>query len=151
MKRMALVVVITVLAGVVAFSKFDTVLFPGRFEAKFPTLGSGAYPQPTLVLQDNTGLVLDVGVGSELAPTHVDARNLVLGWMGGCNEGLVTLTMNGVGGRVVVDKQVVSNGCPWLIGLERTVVLRLRQPLDPSLVDFEASLAKVQQAMARPR
>ncbi len=57
-------------------------------------------------------------------------------------EQLVYLTFYERGGGYVVDKRTTTNGCPFLVGMQRAVILVLRAPIDPTLVHFVGDWAE---------
>ena len=143
MRRVAFGSGVIVLMAVLAFTNLNTVFHPGHFEAKFPAW-SAAYPAPTVVVEDRTGFVMAMAASGGREPfAQPDDRSLVISWLGGCSDDIVSLTLYNVGGSFVVDKQTIDNGCALDVGIQRSVMLVLRAPIDARRVQFDAFEASV--------
>ncbi|HYI22060.1 MAG TPA: hypothetical protein VEX62_05415 [Candidatus Limnocylindrales bacterium] len=141
--------IVALLVLMVAVTPISAMFRPGYFEA---SLGyslvnpSESWFGPARVaLDDQTGLVLAFVALEKPPPTLPDDRLLVVNWLGGCSEQLVSLTFRTTDLGYSIEKREFSNrSCTFLIGLDRSVVLTLRAPVDARTVEFDAQEASVQ-------
>jgi hypothetical protein len=136
MHRFLRAALVALLVLFVAVTPLSAIFRPGYFDAQWPATGHDLAPPPHLVLQDETGLVAGLVRGTGVRTTQGPTRALSISWLGGCDEQLIYLTFYGRDDGYVVDKRTTTNGCPFLIGIQRTVTLVLRAPVDPQSVQF---------------
>ena len=103
-------------------------------EVWLPGEGTGFSSMPRLrvYVHDQTGLVRAVSAAREDATS--DPRRVVVGWLGGCGDWRTDLYFNRQAGGYRVDERTAEAGCAFLIGYQRTVVLHLWSPIDPTTV-----------------
>ena len=115
---------------------------PGYLETRFPA--QGLDPGPRVVLWDETGLVHTIAVPPWEAQYSAQTdRVLVIGWLGGCADRQYWLTLSRHGEGYRITPRTISFGCGLLIGLGRRIVLGLRAPIDPAIVEFQEAEASV--------
>lgn len=76
-------------------------------------------------------------------PSTPDDRLLVVSWLGGCFDQQIWLDFHRFGDGYRITKRQTNGGCPFMIGISRTVVIVTRLAIDPGAVTFEATEAKV--------
>lgn len=122
------------------------VLPSRQFMARFPSNGSlEALP---VVLEDRAGLVESISIGppgpmeihdGEVAAT-ADPTILVVTWLGGACDRETHLILERIeGGRYpIVEETPMTGGACILLGVTRTVTLKLSEPLDATTVTLES-------------
>jgi hypothetical protein len=136
MYRLGRAALVAVLVLFVAVTPLSAIFRPGYFDAQWPSTGHDLAPPPHFVLEDQTGLVAGFVPAAQERTDAVPTRSLSISWLGGCDEQLVYLTFYASGGGYAFEKRTTTNGCPFLVGIRRTVILALRAPVDPVSVRF---------------
>jgi hypothetical protein len=142
MSRAVRAALVAVLVLFVAVTPLSAIFRPGYFDFVWPATGHDLAPPPHVVLEDQTGLVAGFVPAAQEHAAAGPTRSLSVSWLGGCDEQLVYITFYGSGGSYTLEKRTASNGCPFLVGIGRTVVLVLRAPVDPSSVHFAGDWAE---------
>ena len=144
MIRVARWVAVALFSVAVALTPLTATFSHSGFEAWFPRWGSFQQSRrsdrPHVRLRDRTGLVITMhAAGVEPEQNEPNDRLLVVSWLGGCSDQLIDMTFEAESdGYLISKRELTSNGCPFLVGLSRTIVLRLRQPVDAASVQFDA-------------
>jgi hypothetical protein len=122
------------------------VLPPRQFTARFP--GDGFLEALPVVLEDRTGLVESISIGPP-APMEIhvgevaaaaDPTMLVAAWLGGACDRKAHLIFERLEDsryRIAQETSTTDGAC-ILLGVERTVTLRLSEPLDATAVTLES-------------
>ena len=140
-KRIARGGAVALLIAVMAVTPLSVVFSAGRFETWLPgdLLGRSFVPA-TLV--DETGLVRAIShgpggdEGSVVNPSG-NRRVLTVSWLGGCGDQSVTLTFGRSSTGYAIRQRTFEWGCPYMIGIWRSVAIYLWSPVDASTVTFD--------------
>ena len=144
-RRVARGLAVAVFSTAVAFTPLSATLSHSQHETWFPPWDSHD-PAPHVRIYDRTGLVSAIyAVVDAPEGNAVIDRLLVLTWLGGCSDQLIQLTFEAAetGGYLISKRELSHNGCPFLVGIGRTVVLHLRWPVNALSVRFDAVEASV--------
>ena len=136
---------IAAFAFVIATTPLGSLLNGGVHEAWMPASALGfGWGRVKVIVEDRTGLVAGIAASDWGRPDpSPDDRMLVLGWLGGCSDQQIWLTLRAVGDGYRVDKSEIGNGCPFMVGIGRTVTMVTRAPVDPARVAFDAPEATI--------
>lgn len=128
-----------VLGVLLAFVLTGCEALASRFELHFPA--RGGIEALTVVVAGRVGIVRDVTNGPEAARDGITAvpdraDQLVVAWVGGACDHRITLTLEAAAdGYTITERTQGASGC-LLIGVGRSVVLWLSQPLAAEGVHF---------------
>jgi hypothetical protein len=127
-----------------ALTPLSTVFSAGAFETWLPSWGVSNRTWVHVVMHDQTGMVraITVGLSDELdVVTNPGGNRYVLevGWLGGCSDRQVDLTLSRSGAGYALDERTIGWGCPLDIGLGRSIAIYLWSPIEASAVTFSSS------------
>jgi hypothetical protein len=143
--RFARATAVAVMVVAIAVTPLSTVFAGGQFETWVP---SWSISHPTwvhVVINDQTGMVRAISQGRTDAPDGIsnvagDQRVLVASWVGGCADQEIELTLGrSDSGYVLDERTTIAWGCPFDIGIVRTVAIYLWSPIDAATVVFSES------------
>ena len=140
--KLARAATVALLILAVAVTPLSASFRPGVLETRFPAYGLDSGPR--VVFEDTTGLVQTIAIPRwSVEYEEQTDRILVVSWLGGCADRLYWLTFSQTPTGYRIAPRTVSFGCGYMIGLGRTLVLGLRAPIDPAIVEFQETEASV--------
>jgi hypothetical protein len=142
LRRIAAALLVAFMVLVVAVTPLSATTDRGYFELWLPSNGvePGLVFRPHVVLFDDTGLVRafvpDVAedVRDGVHPSAGMTSVLHVSWVGGCGDTLIQLHLYPRSDGFELDERTQDNGCPFLIGISRSLTLLLSTPIDAASV-----------------
>jgi hypothetical protein len=145
MRRIGSFLVAGLLVLVMAVTPLRAFISGGIHEASMPASGLMPWSLPVrVIVEDVSGMVLGISATAQRPPPSLpDDRLVVVSWLGGCSDQGIWLNFHKFGDGYRIIKRETSNGCGFMIGTFRTVVMVTRLPIDPARVSFNAPEADI--------